>query len=114
MLPLVNYGLFLQEAPKDKLLIYDVKQGWEPLCTFLDKKIPEKPFPWKNVGGKGYLSESYKKKFQMQVLKELCFVLLMFLALFAAAYLYIHEYETWMSFLTIFLSFLIWLCYLQS
>ena len=105
---------FLQEAPKDKLLIYDVKQGWEPLCKFLDKKTPEKPFPWKNVGGKGYLSESYKKKFQMQILKELCFVLLMFLAFLTAAYLYVNNYETWMSILAIFLSILIWLLCLQN
>ena len=32
-------------CPKDKLLIFDVKQGWEPLCKFLGKPIPEVPFP---------------------------------------------------------------------
>jgi len=30
----------------EKLLIYEVKQGWEPLCEFLDVPIPQdKPFP---------------------------------------------------------------------
>ncbi len=29
----------------DRLLVYQVKQGWQPLCEFLDKPIPEEPFP---------------------------------------------------------------------
>ncbi len=32
-------------CPPTKLLIFDVKQGWEPLCKFLGKPIPEVPFP---------------------------------------------------------------------
>lgn len=28
-----------------RLLIYDVRQGWEPLCAFLGKPIPTAPFP---------------------------------------------------------------------
>ena len=33
-------------VPGDRLLVYDVKQGWEPLCQFLDVPIPEdKAFP---------------------------------------------------------------------
>ena len=37
-------------VPKDRLLEYDVKQGWEPLCGFLEAPIPDKPFPHLNVG----------------------------------------------------------------
>lgn len=33
------------ECPKDKLLVFDVKEGWEPLCKFLGKPIPDQPFP---------------------------------------------------------------------
>ncbi|CAK8693108.1 unnamed protein product [Clavelina lepadiformis] len=40
----------LQQAPKDKLLLYNVKDGWEPLCAFLGKQVPDKPFPRENVG----------------------------------------------------------------
>jgi len=30
----------------ERLLVFDVKQGWEPLCRFLDVPVPEgKPFP---------------------------------------------------------------------
>lgn len=30
---------------KDRLLIYDVTQGWEPLCMFLNVPIPDCQFP---------------------------------------------------------------------
>lgn len=31
--------------PADKLLVFEVAQGWEPLCKFLGKPIPDVPFP---------------------------------------------------------------------
>jgi hypothetical protein len=36
------------ECPKEKLLVYEVSEGWEPLCKFLDKPIPDVPFPHVN------------------------------------------------------------------
>ena len=35
--------------PADRLLIYEVTQGWEPLCGFLDVPVPDKPFPRVNT-----------------------------------------------------------------
>jgi hypothetical protein len=33
-------------VPVGKLLVYEVKEGWEPLCRFLDIPVPDgKPFP---------------------------------------------------------------------
>ena len=32
-------------CPPDRLLVFDVAQGWEPLCSFLDVPIPDRPFP---------------------------------------------------------------------
>lgn len=29
----------------ERLLVYEVKQGWEPLCDFLDVAVPETEFP---------------------------------------------------------------------
>lgn len=29
----------------DRLLVFDVRQGWEPLCQFLDKPVPDTAFP---------------------------------------------------------------------
>ena len=34
-----------KHVPAEKLLIFDVKQGWEHLCNFLNVPIPNKPFP---------------------------------------------------------------------
>ncbi|VDP70662.1 unnamed protein product [Echinostoma caproni] len=35
-------------VPADRLLVFQVKEGWEPLCRFLGKPIPEVPFPHVN------------------------------------------------------------------
>lgn len=37
-----------QNVPKEKLLVYEVANGWEPLCKFLDKNIPQIEFPHLN------------------------------------------------------------------
>ena len=37
---------------KERLLVYEVSQGWQPLCEFLDTKIPEEPFPRINTKNK--------------------------------------------------------------
>ncbi len=35
----------LQGVPPEKLLVYEVKEGWGPLCEFLGVGVPDKPFP---------------------------------------------------------------------
>ena len=35
----------IQSCPSERLLVFDVKEGWAPLCKFLDKPIPKVPFP---------------------------------------------------------------------
>lgn len=38
-----------RDVPADRLLVYEVSQGWEPLCRFLGVPVPEgKPFPHVN------------------------------------------------------------------
>lgn len=37
-----------RECPPEKLLVYDITEGWEPLCKFLKKPIPDVPFPHVN------------------------------------------------------------------
>ena len=34
-----------RRVPKEQLLIYEVKEGWGPLCEFLGVEAPDKPFP---------------------------------------------------------------------
>jgi hypothetical protein len=35
--------------PPERLLVYEVSQGWHPLCTFLEVPIPCAPFPRVNT-----------------------------------------------------------------
>ncbi|GET35904.1 hypothetical protein MiSe_06520 [Microseira wollei NIES-4236] len=35
-------------VPPERLLVYQVKEGWEPLCRFLGVSVPNKPFPHLN------------------------------------------------------------------
>ena len=36
-------------VPKDRLLVFEVAQGWAPLCEFLGVPIPETPYPRENT-----------------------------------------------------------------
>ena len=38
-------------VPPDKLLVYNVQQGWKPLCDFLGCEVPTAAFPHENVKG---------------------------------------------------------------
>jgi hypothetical protein len=37
------------EIPPERLLVYDLAGGWEPLCRFLDLPVPTSPFPHVNT-----------------------------------------------------------------
>jgi hypothetical protein len=38
-------------VPKERLLIFEARQGWEPLCSFLNVPVPiDKPYPHRNKG----------------------------------------------------------------
>lgn len=37
------------EVPADKLLVFDSKFGWEPLCEFLNEPVPDEPYPKTNT-----------------------------------------------------------------
>jgi hypothetical protein len=38
----------IDTCPKDKLLVFEVSEGWEPLCKFLEVPVPDIPFPHVN------------------------------------------------------------------
>jgi Sulfotransferase domain len=42
-----NEKVELSVSP-EKLLVYEVKEGWGPLCEFLGVEVPEEPFPHLN------------------------------------------------------------------
>lgn len=36
----------MEHVPPENLLVFNVREGWEPLCTFLEKEVPvDAPFP---------------------------------------------------------------------
>ncbi|MFB4287204.1 sulfotransferase family protein [Nonomuraea sp. ATR24] len=34
-----------ETVPADRLLVLDVRDGWKPLCAFLEVPVPDEPFP---------------------------------------------------------------------
>lgn len=45
-----HYALVRSITPKERLLEFDFKDGWRPLCEFLGKDEPTVPFPKLNEG----------------------------------------------------------------
>ncbi len=37
-----------RRVPPERLLVYDVREGWSPLCAFLGVEVPNEPFPHLN------------------------------------------------------------------
>jgi hypothetical protein len=67
--------------PADRLLVYEVRQGWEPLCAFLGVPVPDTPFP--NVND----AAEFKKRGRMlKVLGWAPWILLAVIAAAIAAY----------------------------
>ena len=46
-------------VPAGRLLVYSVREGWDPLCSFLEVDAPRQPFPHANI--RGSLKEVVKK-----------------------------------------------------
>ena len=56
-------------VPKDRLLVYEVKQGWAPLCKFLNVDVPDIPFPYKNkTKNMGHMSRFINTMFVIIIL----------------------------------------------
>ena len=49
-------------VPSERLLVWNVKDGWEPLCKFLGKPIPNIPIPHENKTGDLNFIEEYFMK----------------------------------------------------
>jgi Sulfotransferase domain len=50
------------KVPADRLLVYEIKQGWGPLCDFLGVEVPDEPMPHLND------TESFRNMFGMPAL----------------------------------------------
>jgi hypothetical protein len=49
------------EIPAHRLLVFDLRDGWEPLCAFLEVDAPEIPFPRTN-SSKEFSEEEWKQE----------------------------------------------------
>ena len=57
---LLDYLEFFYLGPKLKTLfklVWNVKEGWAPLCEFLGKPIPDCPLPHDNKTGSNWFEE---------------------------------------------------------
>ena len=52
-------------VPKEDLLIWNVKDGWKPLCSFLNKEVPDGPMPHENKTGDIEYLRNYVYKHKM-------------------------------------------------
>ena len=77
-------------VPPERLLVWNLKDGWEPLCTFLNKPVPSEPVPRENTTGDMkymekffYESKIYKKmmNFCMMYMVMLIVMILVIIAI---------------------------------
>ncbi|EEP81122.1 conserved hypothetical protein [Uncinocarpus reesii 1704] len=54
-----------QTVRKDNLLEYSVKEGWEPLCKFLEVPVPDEPFP--RLNDRASYWQKMTKKFGLKI-----------------------------------------------
>ena len=69
--------------PAEKLLVFNVKQGWKPLCEFLGCDVPSTPFPRVNVAHsdtKSKISNNWKT--ERYVIYVIFFIVFLLAAVF--------------------------------
>ena len=67
--------------PAEKLLVFNVKQGWKPLCDFLGCDVPSTPFPRVNVAH----SDSKKRMSQFAKTERFVALIIYFVVVLLAA-----------------------------
>merc|ERR1712046_15702 len=75
-------------VPKEKLLVYRMGEGWEPLCKFLGKPIPNQPFPHENRLGSVIEELANDKHYQATMRRQHIGWLARVAMISAAVYLY--------------------------
>jgi len=66
----------IEFVPKERLLVYQVKDGWEPLCNFLNVPIPDIPFPYKNkTKNMGHMSRFINTIFIFIIILIIAFII---------------------------------------
>lgn len=65
-----------RKVPRKKLLVYEVKEGWGPLCDFLGVEVPDRPFP--------RLNDAAEMRRRIRLLRAMSFAIPALLALLLA------------------------------
>ena len=71
----------------EKLLVFNVKQGWKPLCDFLGCEVPTSAFPHENIKGEITVKPKQMETFERQVdweVRKACWVILSIIAVTVA------------------------------
>jgi len=65
-----HYAAVTAKAEKDgrTFLRMDLSEGWEPLCKFLDKDVPDMSFPHENAGSKAELVKMMRRRTLKQLM----------------------------------------------
>ena len=53
----------IDSFPADRVLVFQAKDGWEPLCAFLDVDVPAEPYP--------HLNDTAEMQSRIKLLKAL-------------------------------------------
>jgi hypothetical protein len=56
-------------VPPERLLFFDVKEGWEPLCKILNFPVPDESFPRANDANA--MEEAFKELLGIALLRRL-------------------------------------------
>ena len=73
-------------VPKERLLIYNVDEGWKPLCDFLNVPIPDDSFP--------YIDDTPELRKSQQNLKLISYFTMFSLPVFVSLLLaYFYNYR---------------------
>ena len=85
--------------PPERLLIFNVNEGWNPLCEFLEKPIPNEPFPKENDAK---LTTSMVRKSKFMTSTWYIFIGLIAPLLLALIFYFFHDdfFEAFNDFLT--------------
>nr|XP_039273574.1 uncharacterized protein LOC120347597 [Styela clava] len=81
----------LQRAPKDRLLKMNLSDGWEPLCKFLGKPIPNVPFPHKNKKRSVIEEINKKSPFARHIKREMSIAIFVISVLLAVGVFFLSK-----------------------
>ena len=87
-------------VPKEDLLVWNLKDGWEPLFTFLGKPIPDGPIPHENKTSDEEWTRNYgfKHKIFAVGMKHIAKNLVRFLLkILIGLYLFSKCYQWWFN-----------------